>query len=71
MLLSDFWISMRPLLSYMLFKPIDYIFVTCFMKCLSCLVGEKSSPYESSCTFIIILLLSFSFENVMEFSTVT
>lgn len=71
MLLSDSQMSMRPISSNLLFKPIDYIIVTCLMKCLSWLVGVESSPCLINCICIIIMLFSFSFESVIEFWAVT
>jgi len=38
MLLSDSQMIIRPLYLDLLFKPVDYIFVTCLMKFLSWLI---------------------------------
>jgi len=62
---------MRPICSDLLFKPVDYIFVTCLMKCMSWLVGVQSSPYSSNFICILILLLSLSSESVIEFWAMT
>lgn len=71
MLRSDYWMSMRPICSYLLFKHVDYIIVACLTKCLSWLVGVESHPCSSKCRCIIILFLSFSFESIIDFLPVT
>ncbi len=71
MLLSDSQISMTPLWSYLLFKLLDYIFVTCLTKCLSWIVAVQLSPCSSVLFYIIIPLLSFSSGSVMEFWAMT
>jgi len=65
MLLSDSQMSMRPLGSELLFKPVNCIFVTCLMRFMSWKVGFKSIPCSSDCICIIIPLLSFYFEGVI------
>ena len=71
MLLNDSQIIMRPICSDLLFKPVNYIFVTCLTKCMSWLVGVHSSPYSSACFYIVIPVSCFSSESVMEFWAVT
>ena len=71
MLLSDSQMSMRPLCLDLLLKPIDYIIVTCLMKCLSWLVGVQSSPCSTNCIYFLILLLYFSSESVIKSWEVT
>ena len=71
MLLSDSKISMRPLCSDLLLKPLDYIFVTCLRKCLSWLVGVQSRPCHCFCKCIIVMLCKFISESVNEFWAVT
>jgi len=71
MLLSDSKLSMRPLRSYMLFTPVDYIFVMSLTKCLSWLVGVQSRYYSSNCIFIVISLLSYCSKAVIQFWVVT
>lgn len=44
MLLSDSYISMRPLWLNILFTPVDYIFVICLTKCQCWLGMVKPSP---------------------------
>lgn len=51
----------------MLFKPIDYIFMTCITKFMLWLVGFQLGPFSSNFIRIIILLLSFNSENVIKF----
>lgn len=67
MLLNDYQISMRPLCSDRLFKPVDYIFVTCLTKFLSWLVGVQSIPCSNNYICILIMLLSFSSKSVIKF----
>jgi len=71
MLLTDSQISMRPIFSDLLFKPIECIFLTCLTQSLSWLVGVQSSLYSSNYICIIIPLLYFIFGSFMEFSAMT
>ena len=71
MILSDSHISMRPLCSYMLFKPVDYIFVTCLTKCLSWLVGVQCRPCPCFFKCIIVILCKFISGSVIEFWAMT
>lgn len=64
--LRDSHISMRPLYSNILFKLVDYIFVICFMKCLSWLVGVQFRPCQCFCKCIIIMLCKLICESVIE-----
>ena len=66
MLLSDSQIIMRPLCSDMLFKPVDYIFVTSLTKCMSWLVGVQSRPCQCFCKCIIVLLCKLISKLVIE-----
>ena len=45
--LSDSKLCMRPLCSELLFTPVNYIFVMCLTKWLSCLVGVQSRSSTS------------------------
>jgi len=68
---SESQISMRPLCSALLFRPIDLIFVICLTKCLSWLVGVQSSPCQCFCKCIIVPLCKFISEGVIELRLVT
>lgn len=67
MLLSDSQIGMRPISSNLLFWPIDYIFVTCFMKFMSCMVVVRSSTCWIICASILSSRLFIISEIFMKF----
>lgn len=61
---------MRPICSKLLFTVVNYIFLTCFMKFMSWLVGVQSSPCSRNFICIIFLLLYFIPEGAIGFQTV-
>jgi len=71
MVLRNYQISMRLLCLNMLFTPIDCIFVICLKKLLSWLVGVRLRACSSIYFFIIVSLLSYCSENVIQFWVVT
>ena len=71
MVLSDSQISLRSICLILLFTLIDYIFVICFMKCLSWLVGVWLRASSSICFSIIVSLLIYCSKDVMKFWAVT
>lgn len=71
MVLSDSQISMKSICFYLLFTPVDYIFVICLTKCLSWLVGVLLRACSTNWFCIIISLLFYYSEDVIPFWVVT
>jgi len=68
---SDSQISMRPLSLNMLFTLVDHIFMICLTKFMSWLVGLQLRICSSIYICIIISLLYFCYEGVIQFWAVT
>lgn len=71
MVLRDSQISTRPLCLKLLFTPVDYMYVICFTKCLSWLVGVWLRDFSTNFFCIIVSLLFYYFEDVIPLWAVT